>query len=102
MQRCAFGGPIVATPHLWDEITRNPYFEGVNRLFKPKVQNIENCYLHIIRTTASIQTKFCTTLKTTKVVVQIRPQQIKITERVYNKSRTNRSNGDRGLQSTDV
>ena len=45
VQRCAFGGPIVATPHLWDEIPRNPYFEGVNRTNPEQIEVMEiGCY----------------------------------------------------------
>jgi len=72
-----FGGPVIATPHLGDQIFQNPNFGGVNRLYQAYRAKYWNLY--IIKTTASIPTKICTTLKTTKCsswVVQICTQQI--------------------------
>ena len=74
---CAFWGPVIATPHLGDQIFQNPNFGGVNRLYQAYRAKYWNLY--IIKTTASIPTKICTTLKTTKCsswVVQICTQQI--------------------------
>ena len=43
---------------------KNPQFWGVNRRFQAKLVKSKN--VHIIKTTASIPTKFCTVIKTTK------------------------------------
>ena len=43
---------------------KNPQFWGVNRRFQAKLAKSKN--VHIIKTTASIPTKFCTMIKTTK------------------------------------
>jgi len=43
---------------------KNPQFWGVNRRFQAKLAKSKN--VHIIKTTASIPTKFCTVIKTTK------------------------------------
>ena len=51
---------------------KNHQFFGVNRHFQAKLTKSKN--VHIIKTTASIPTKFCTVIKTTKFpscVVQI-------------------------------
>ena len=57
-QGCAFGGFVVATPHLGESNPQNPYFMGVNKLF----QNIGSCIKCIIiiknRPTASTPTKY--------------------------------------------
>jgi len=43
---------------------KNPQFWGVNRRFQAKLAKSKN--VHIIKITASIPTKFCTVIKTTK------------------------------------
>ena len=43
---------------------KTPQFWGVNRCFQAKLAKSKN--VHIIKTTASIPTKFCTVIKTTK------------------------------------
>ena len=43
---------------------QNPQFWGVNRRFQAKLAKSKN--VHIFKTTASIPTKFCTVIKTTK------------------------------------
>ena len=43
---------------------KNPQFWGVNRRFQAKLAKSKN--VHIFKTTASIPTKFCTVIKTTK------------------------------------
>ena len=43
---------------------KNPQFWGVNRGFQAKLAKSKN--MHIIKTTASIPTKFCTVIKTNK------------------------------------
>ena len=43
---------------------KNPQFWGVNRRFQAKLAKSKN--VHIIKTTVSIPTKFCTVVKTTK------------------------------------
>jgi len=51
-------------PHLGGQILKNANFGGVNRLFPAKLVKSKNT--HIIKTTASAPTKFCTAIKTTK------------------------------------
>jgi len=43
---------------------KTPQFWGVNRRFQAKLAKLKN--VHIIKTTASVTTKFCTVIKTTK------------------------------------
>jgi len=51
-------------PHLGHQNPPKPHFWGVNRLFQAKLAKSKN--VHIIKTTASIPTKFYTVIKTTK------------------------------------
>ena len=59
-----FEGRVKIAPHLGGQIPQNPHFMGVNRRFQAKLVKSKN--MHIIKTTASIPTKFCTAIKTTK------------------------------------
>ena len=59
-----FGGRDEMAPHLGGQIPQNPHFWGVNRRFQAKLVKSKN--MHIIETTVSIPTKFCTAIKTTK------------------------------------
>jgi len=73
-QGCAFWG---FRWYLRGQIPQNPNFGGVNRRFQTKLAKPKN--MHIIKTTASIPTKVCTVIKTTKFpsgVVQIDASQI--------------------------
>ena len=56
-------GVNIATP-LPPFSSKNPQFWGVNRRFQAKHEKSKN--VHIFKTTASIPTKFCTVIKTTK------------------------------------
>jgi len=58
-----FGGFVDITPHFRGEIPPNHNFWGVNRRFKAK--RAKYWKFHIIETTPSISTKFCTTIETT-------------------------------------
>ena len=49
-------------PHLRGIITQHLHFGGVNRRFRAKLVKYQ--HLHIIEATASIPTKFCTSIKT--------------------------------------
>ena len=72
-----FGGFVDMPPHLGVKSPPKPQFWGVNRRFPAKLLKSKN--MHIIKTTASIRTKFCTAIKTTKClsrVVQTHTQQI--------------------------
>jgi len=60
-QGCAFWVSLILLPIY---VIKNPNFGGVNRRFQAKLAKSEN--MHIIKTTASIPTKFCTLIKTTK------------------------------------
>ena len=51
-------------PHLGVKNPKTPQFWGVNRRFQAKLAKTKN--LHIIKTTASIPTKFSTVIKSTK------------------------------------
>ena len=73
---CLFGSHCCHSPFRGSNPPKPP-FGGVNRLFQ--AQRAKYWNLHIMKTTASITTKFCTTLKTTTCsswVVQIRSKQI--------------------------
>jgi len=62
--------------HLGGQKCQNPNFEGVNRRFPEKRAKYD---VNIIKTTASITTKFCTVIGTTKYspwVVYICPKLI--------------------------
>jgi len=60
---CFFVGPVVAAPHLGDQIPKPLFLGSLIGFFKPNVQN------YYYNTTASIPTIFCTTLKTIKTVL---------------------------------
>jgi len=64
VQECAFLGFVDVAAHLGGKIPENPNFGGVNGRFQAKLAKSRN--MHIIKTTASIPTKFCTAIKTTK------------------------------------
>ena len=59
-----FGGLIHIVLHFEGEIPQNPNFWGVSRRFQAK--RAKYWKFHIIETTASISTKFCATIATTK------------------------------------
>ena len=59
-----FGCFVDIAPHFWREIPPNPNFGGVNRRFR--VKRAKYWKFHGIETTASILTKFGTTIDTTK------------------------------------
>ena len=63
-QGCAFWGFVDIAPHFRGEIPRKPQFWGVNRRFQAK--RAKYWKFHVIETTASISTKFCTTIDTIK------------------------------------
>ena len=72
-----FGGFVNIAPHFGDEIPRKPQFWGVNRRFQAK--RAKYWKFHVIETTASISTKFWTTIETIKWsswVIPIGAQQI--------------------------
>ena len=60
----SFWGIFHTAPHLGGQKPQKPQFWGVNRRFQAKPAKSKN--VHIIKTTASIATKFCTLIKTTK------------------------------------
>ena len=55
---CSHGSPFMGSKHLI------PQFWGMNRRFQTKLAKSKN--VHIIKTTASIPTKLCTVIKSTK------------------------------------
>jgi len=57
-----FGDRDETAPHLRGIITQHLHFGGVNRRFRAKLVKYQ--HLHIIEATASIPTKFCTSIKT--------------------------------------
>jgi len=57
-----FWGFVDIAPQLGGKIPKNSNFEGVNRRFQAKLVKSKN--MHIIKTTSSIPTKFCTAIKT--------------------------------------
>ena len=65
---CLFGFIYVA-PNLWGQMPKTSNFGGVNKHFQAKLVKSKN--VHIIENTASIPTKFCTMIKTTKHAQQI-------------------------------
>ena len=69
------GVPLLPLPIYGIRFTKTQFL-GVNQIF----QAYRGKYwkVHIIKTTTSIPAKFCTTLKTTKWVVQISPQQLQV------------------------
>jgi len=58
-----FVGIFHIAPHLGGQKSQNPQFWGVNRRFQAKLAKSKN--VHMIKTTASIPTKFCTVIKKT-------------------------------------
>ena len=72
-----FWGFVDIAVHLRGKISPKPQLWGVNRCFQAK--HAKNSNFHIFETTASIATKYCTVMKTTKYplwLVQICPKQI--------------------------
>ena len=59
-----FGGLDETAPHLGGQIPQKTHFGGLNRRFQDKLVKSKN--MHIIKTIASIPTKLCTAIKTTK------------------------------------
>ena len=59
-----FGDRGVTAPHLRGKIVQEASISVVNRNFQAKLAKYQ--HFHIIETTASIATKFCTVIKTTK------------------------------------
>jgi len=59
-----FLGFVDSDPHVGGKIPKNRNFGGVNRHFPAKLAKSKN--MHIIKTTGSIPTKFCTAIKTIK------------------------------------
>jgi len=64
-QGCAILGLFAHCSPFRGSKNPNPQFWGVNRRFQAKLEKSKN--VHIIKTTASIPTKFCTVIKTTKM-----------------------------------
>jgi len=60
---CLLGATLILS-HFGGEILQKPNFWGVNRRFQAK--GVKYWKFHIIETTASISTKFCKTIETTK------------------------------------
>ena len=69
-----FGGFVDMPSHLGGQIPPKNNLGGVNRRFPAKLLKSKN--MHIIKTTASIPTKFCTTIKTTKCPSWVVPTHI--------------------------
>ena len=67
MQGCLF----LAFVHLGGPKSPKPQFWSINRLFQTKRAKSKN--VHIIKTSASIPTKYCTVIKTTKWPSQVVP-----------------------------
>jgi len=64
-QGCAFWGFVDMPPHLGCQIPpKKLFFLGVNRRSPAKLVKSKN--MHLIKVTASIPTKFCTVINTTK------------------------------------
>jgi len=63
-QGCAFFGHVDIVPHFRGETPQKKQFWGVNRHFQAK--RAKYWKFHVIETTASILTKFGTTIETTK------------------------------------
>ena len=75
---CLLGVSLTLLPILGLKSPKNPNFGGVNRRFQAK--RAKYWKFHVIETTASISTKFCTTIETIKWsswVVPRSAQQIK-------------------------
>ena len=60
---CLLGASLICLP-IGGQIPQNPNFGGLNRRFPAKL--LKSINMHIIKTTASIPTKFCTVIKTNK------------------------------------
>ena len=74
---CLLGVSLTLLPILGVKFPENPNFVGLNRRFQAKLAKYWK--FHVIETTASISTKFCTTIETIKKsswVVPINAQQI--------------------------
>jgi len=74
---CLLEDSLILLPILGMKFPKNPNFGGVNRFFQANL--VKYWESHIIEATASISTKFCITIETTKWssrVVRIRAQQI--------------------------
>ena len=67
-QGCAFLGFVHMAFHLEGQ---NPHFGGVNKPFQAKLAKSKN--MRIIKTNASITTKYCTVIKTTKCPLWVVP-----------------------------
>ena len=67
------GGQYRSTPSPIFPLKPTPQFWGVNRRFQAKLAKSKN--VHIIKTTASIPTIFCTVIKTTKCPSWVVPTQ---------------------------
>ena len=61
-----FAGRNEIAPYLGVKSPKKAHFGGVNRRFQAKLVKSKNMHKLIIKTTASIPTKFCTVIKTTK------------------------------------
>jgi len=59
-----FGGLVDMAPHFGGQISPKPQLSGMNRRFQAKLAKSKN--MHIIKTTASIPTKFFTVTKAMK------------------------------------
>jgi len=62
----SLGGFVDMPPHLGGQMHQNPKFREEKCRFPAKLVKSKN--IHIIKTTASISTKFCTVIKTTRLV----------------------------------
>ena len=74
---CLFGTHCYCSPHRGSNCPKTPILGGVNRHFPAKCVKYWN--VHIIKTTASIITKFCRVIETHKYslwMVQICPKRI--------------------------
>ena len=74
-----FWGFVDIAPQLGGKIPQNSNFESVNMRFQAKLVKSKN--MHIIKTTESTPTKFCTAIKTTKCPLWW-------SEHTHNKSKT--------------
>jgi len=81
---------VAIAPNLGDQIPKNNFW-GVNRNFQHNRQNIKTC---IMKTTATIPTKFCKVIKITKYtswVVQTRENKYNMADgRYFEKSKNRR------------
>ena len=65
----AFVDAIVTVSHLGDQIPQTTHFRGCEQTSSSQSSKIPN--LHIVKTTRTISSKFCTTTKTTKCAQQV-------------------------------